>query len=234
MVSVICCYNRANEYAAMCETLRTQSIPHEVIGVDNSANRFSSAAAALNWGAEQASGDILVFLHQDILFSRENSLEELTSGVFQTSGHAVVGLYGAKHSKNERYVGEFQIYETLDECCIAVPRKTWEALRFNESFCDGWHLYVVEFCLRAQNMGALICAKDCGIRHLSSGTVDKNYMKTYRKILVTYKDKKWIATTCKSMPTNLLYFYGYYAVWSVKKALLGNYPLIHRLRTGRK
>ena len=79
MVSVICCYNRANEYAAMCETLRTQNIPCEMIGVDNSNQRFSSAAAALNWGAEQAQGDVLVFLHQDILFSRAESLAELIS-----------------------------------------------------------------------------------------------------------------------------------------------------------
>lgn len=234
MVSVICCYNRANEYAAMCETLRTQTVPCEMIGVDNSDQRFSSAAAALNWGAEQAQGDIFVFLHQDILFSREDSLSQLVDGIQLISDHVITGLFGAKHGKDEQYVGEFKVYETLDECCIAMTRKTWEKLRFNETLCNGWHLYVVEFCLRAQNIGAVICAKDCGIRHLSSGTVDKNYMRTYRELMRVYKDKKWIATTCKSMPNNMLYYYGYYAVWSIKKALLGNYPLIHRLRTGRK
>ena len=234
MVSVICCYNRAEEYAAMGETLKTQTVPYELIGVDNSAGKFTSAAAALNWGATQAQGEIFVFLHQDILFSKEDSLEQLISGILQTPGHVITGLFGAKHSKEDRYAGEFKVYETLDECCIAMPRKTWEMLRFNETLCDGWHLYAVELCLRAQNASVLICAKDCGIQHLPNGTVDKNYMRTYRKLMLAYKDKSWIATTCKSMPNNFLYYYGYYAVWSIKKLLLGNYPLIHRLRTGRK
>lgn len=234
MVSVICCYNRAAEYAAMCETLKTQTVSCELIGVDNSGGKFSSAAAALNWGAEQAKGDIFVFLHQDILFSEENSLAQLISIILQTQEPVIAGLFGAKHGKEEKYLGEFKVYETLDECCIAMGRETWSKLRFNETLCDGWHLYAVELCLRAQNAGVLICAKDCGIRHLSNGTVDKNYMRTYRKLMLAYKDKSWIATTCKSMPNSMLYYYGYYAVWRIKKALLGNYPLIHRLRSGRK
>ena len=230
MVSVICCYNKAEEYAAMRKTLETQSVSWELIGVDNRSQRFSSAAAALNWGAEQAQGDILLFLHQDILFLQENSLKELLSGVYQAPGHVIVGLFGAKHGKEKRFFGDFQVYETLDECCVAMPKKTWEMLRFHETLCDGWHLYVVELCLRAQDAGVLICAKNCEIRHLSSGTVDKNYMRTYRKILSTYRNKRWIATTCKSMPTSLLYYYGYYAVWCVKKLLFGNYPLLYRIR----
>lgn len=40
MVSVICCYNRAEEYAAMCETLKTQTVPYELVGVDNTDNKF--------------------------------------------------------------------------------------------------------------------------------------------------------------------------------------------------
>lgn len=188
----------------------------------------------MNWGAERAQGDVFVFLHQDILFSEEDSLEQLIGVVVQSSEPVIAGLFGAKHGKNERYIGDFKVYETLDECCIAMSGETWSKLRFNEVLCDGWHLYAVELCLRAQNAGVLICAKNCGIRHLSNGTVDKNYMRTYRKLLLAYKDNKWIATTCKSMPTSMLYYYGYYAVWSIKKVLLGNYPLIHRLRTGRK
>lgn len=48
MVSVICCYNKAEEYAAMRKTLETQSVSWELIGVDNRSQRFSSVAAALN------------------------------------------------------------------------------------------------------------------------------------------------------------------------------------------
>ena len=234
MVSVICCYNKVTEYAAMSESLKTQTIPYELIGVDNSNSRFSSAAAALNWGAMQSNGDTFVFLHQDIVFCQEDALAQLVSVILQTPNPVIAGLFGAKHTQEDAHVGEFNTYETLDECCIAMSRETWSMLRFNETLCDGWHLYAVELCLRAQNAGVLICAKDCGIRHMSNGTVDKKYMKTFRKLMLAYPDKKWIATTCKSMPNNMLYYYGYYAMWVIKKCMLGNYPLIYRLRTGRK
>ena len=47
---------------------------------------------------------------------------------------------------------------------------------------------------------------------------------------MVFRDEKWIATTCKSMPTQLAVFNIYYFMWKIKKVMLGNFPLMYRLK----
>lgn len=231
LVSVICCYNKVNEYVNMCDSLCTQDIEHEIIGIDNTNNKFSSAASALNYGADKANGEILVFLHQDILFDKTNSLRTLVDKLQNYDNDCIVGIYGAIQKNDILQSGNYTKCDTLDECCIGMKKSTWQKLNFNEKLCDGWHLYVVELCLRAQKDEVdIVYINNCHIRHLSNGVVDESYMKTFKKLLIEYKNKKWITTTCKSMPTNLIYYYIYYFFWKIKKELFGNYPFVYRLK----
>lgn len=84
--------------------------------------------------------------------------------------------------------------------------------------------------MRASEQRILIASGNFDIKHLSSGTVDEKYMKTFKELLVIYKKKKWIATTCKAMPTNLIVFYFYYGIWKIKKALFGNLPIAYQIK----
>lgn len=230
MVSIICCYNKPHEYQELLESLKKQNVVYEVIAVDNVDQGFTSAAAALNSGAQSAKGDVLVFLHQDIIFLDSDSLSKLVTAVSACENRAcVVGVFGASH-KQKGYVGEFLEQDSLDECCVAMTKKTWESFKFNASLCDGWHLYVVELCIRVRQAGGLVLSGNFDIRHLSTGNVDEAYMATYRRLLTWYKSEKWICTTCKSMPTNLLWFEVYYLLWKIKKRLFGNYNLSYKLK----
>lgn len=76
----------------------------------------------------------------------------------------------------------------------------------------------------------MIASGSFDIKHLSSGTVDQKYMNLFKKSLVIYKKKKWIATTYKVMPTNLFVFYLYYSLWKVKKSLFGNLPMVYQIK----
>lgn len=68
-ISLITVYNNASELADMTESAKNQkNVDVEFISLDNTNGDFSSAAKALNYGAMQANGDVLVFLHQDIVF----------------------------------------------------------------------------------------------------------------------------------------------------------------------
>ena len=229
MVSVVCCYNDEKQYNAMIATLKKQDVSYELIGLDNQDGHFTSAATALNTGARKASGDILVFIHQDILFDSPSSLSSLVE-VLCTEHQAIIGIFGASHGKQRQISTGLWSADTLDECCVAMSKDTWFKFPFQEQICDGWHLYVVELCLRVSLENVLIAYGEFAITHLSGGNVDENYMKTYKKLLRIYKKHGWIATTCKSMPTNLLYFYIYYGIWRIKKCLLGNYPLMGKLK----
>lgn len=229
VISVICCYNKPCEYTLLQESLRCQDIPCEMMGVNNTDHSFTSAAAALNRGAETASGDTLVFVHQDVRFLRPDSLRKLTAALRLCENKpCVAGPYGA--SRYPGRIAEYTLQDTLDECCVAMTRKTWEKFRFDQVFCDGWHLYAVELCIRVRQAGGMILSGDFGIAHTSAGTVDTAYMQTYKKLLLCCRSEKWLCTTCKSMPTNPTYFHAYYVLWKIKKKLLGNYNLSYNLK----
>lgn len=76
-MSIICCYNNKDKLERyLLKSLEHQSYRnYETILVDNRANHFSSAAAALNAGAEKARGEVLVFVHQDVELTAPNTLD---------------------------------------------------------------------------------------------------------------------------------------------------------------
>lgn len=228
MVSVICCYNDEKLYKNMEKSLSMQSVEYELIGINNKDNIFTSAASALNSGAEQSNGDLLVFIHQDIVFENKNSLKNFTSALDKYN-NIIIGLFGAAKNK-EKIDDNLYKVQTLDECCVAMSKNIWKKLKFNDTVCDNWHLYVVEMCLRAAESGIIIATGKYDIKHLSSGTVNIQYMKTFKDLLIIYKDKKWIYTTCKSMPTNLFFYYLYYCFWKLKKMFFGNAIIMYNLK----
>lgn len=182
----------------------------------------------LMWGGG-AHGEILIFLHQDIIFENKESLNNFVKTI-PSNKNSIVGLYGTSYRKRRKVAQNLYEAETLDEFCIAMDATLWRRLKFNEEICDSWHLYVVELCLKASEQGVMIASGSFDIKHLSSGTVDEKYMNTFKKLLVIYKKKKWIATTCKVMPTNLFVFYLYYSLWKVKKSLFGNLPMVYQIK----
>lgn len=229
MISLICCYNNLQQYNDMQKSLENQTVEYELIGIDNREGKYKSAASALNAGGGRTHSEILIFLHQDIIFEKENSLENFVKAI-PNDRDSIVGLYGASHGKRNKIAENLYEAETLDECCVAMHKEVWQQLRFNEDICNGWHLYVVELCLRAAEKGILIASGSFDIKHLSSGTVDQKYMQTFKNLIVIYKEKKWIATTCKTMPTNLLIFYIYYVIWKIKKSIFGNLPIVYKIK----
>ena len=70
-ISVICVFNNMDQFEKQLnKSLKQQDVDYELIAIDNSNNKFSSASQALNYGSEKAKGDILVFSHQDIFLKR--------------------------------------------------------------------------------------------------------------------------------------------------------------------
>ena len=215
----------------MVDSLKKSTIEYELVGIDNTNSKFKSAAAALNFGGDIATGDMLVFLHQDIIFNSEKSLATLVENYKKLpSDSAILGIFGATRTgKKEILEGVFAV-DTLDECLVILNRDTFEKHRFNENLCNGWHLYVVELCIRIRMLNGLVAVVEHDITHLSTGEVNESYMKTFKQLLNTYKSEKWICTTCKTLPTNMFVFYLYYILWKIKKTVIGNYPLMSKLR----
>lgn len=215
----------------MLHSLKETDLEYELVGVDNTNGDFKSAAAALNYGGDIAKGELLVFLHQDILFNSPRALEVLLNKYKSlTDETAILGIYGAlRGEKREISEGTFEV-DTLDECLVILNRKTFSKFRFNERLCDGWHLYVVEMCIRIKTANGLVAVTNHDITHLSIGNVNEGYMKTYKRLMKAYKNEKWICTTCKTLPNNSIVFHLYYILWKMKKNILGNYPLMSKIK----
>ena len=66
MISVICVYNdKAVLEKYLLKGLEHQIENGEVILLDNTYGRFSSASEALNFGGDKGTSDYLMFIHQD-------------------------------------------------------------------------------------------------------------------------------------------------------------------------
>ena len=56
--------------------LKTQNVEYELIALDNREDRFKSAAEALNYGGERASGEYIMFAHQDMWLGCDTWLQD--------------------------------------------------------------------------------------------------------------------------------------------------------------
>lgn len=77
-ISLITVYNNEKLVREMTDSAAVQQgVSVEYILLDNRGRKFESAAAALNEGIEKSTGEVLVFLHQDIEFLSEGVLEDI-------------------------------------------------------------------------------------------------------------------------------------------------------------
>jgi len=67
----------------------------------------------------------------------------------------------------------------MNECLIIIPKAIFDLLQFDETVCDHWHLYAVDYCLSLQesNIGAYVYVLPVAIYHMSTRKVIKNYFR---------------------------------------------------------
>ena len=162
-VSIIIVWNDLNKLDEAKVYIEAQTFKEvELIALDNRECAFSSAAKALNYGARQAVGSILVFMHQDVYLWDKEAIQKIYDALSHES-KLIVGAAGV--SKSDKKV-HYEIVEskelkikrclpisqdncdaiTLDECLIAMRKTRWDQLKFDEQTCSDWHLYSVDIC----------------------------------------------------------------------------------------
>ena len=236
-IALICVYNDSVQYQAMVDSAPSKRIGNgiEVVGVDNTNNRFSSAASALNFGARQTGGDnILVFLHQDIRFLSASFLERLKN-VVRAHPQRIFGIAGSRTSRKDSPMisniteGSGRVYDTLgssieevftlDECLLACTYNMFGVLGgFDAHTCNGWHLYGADLCLSAKLKkipSYVIDAHD--VLHISGGKRDATFYACERLLAQKYaKDFSQVKTPCTWFPTG--WRYEPYDIWrKIKK-----------------
>lgn len=209
-MSVICVYN--DEFILsnyLLKGLQDQTADYELILVDNSKCRFSSAAEALNYGGTKARGKYLLFAHQDINLCSSTWLEESEKILETLEDLAIAGVAGRSESElgtisniehgippksvrgmNGRGIRRPERVQTLDECLLIIPRSVFDTVKFDVETCNGWHLYAVDYCLSAKRSGLSTYVLPMHVHHASAAnSMSDSYFATLEKVLKKHKGR---------------------------------------------
>lgn len=219
MISVVCVYNNKkilNNF--LLKSLKNQSVDYELILINNTANKFKSAAEALNYRSKQVKGDYIMFVHQDVDLSSKSWLQEAEEYLNSIPNLGIAGVAGKANKENvltnishgivPKSIGDHQIYspievQTLDECLIIIPKLIFKLLKFDEKTCDDWHLYAVDYCLSIKNLGFKSYIIPMSLYHLSEGSFSDKYYSTVKKLINKHgKNNEWICTTMEDWNTS--------------------------------
>ena len=209
MISAIVCSIRPQYFAHIKRILAEQFARHrfELIGIHDA----KSLCEAYNRGAARASGEILIFCHDDIDIVHADFGERL---LHHLASHDVIGVAGASRlvnadwghaglpyvhgqiihkppgSEGYRYfVAGLQApvvenIRALDGVFIGMHRNVWETVRFDEATFDGFHGYDIDFTYRAHLAGyRLAVTMDLLLIHFSTGGYDLKWQAGNLKFL---------------------------------------------------
>ena len=208
-ISAIVCSIRREYFANIKAKLTAQFARHrfEVIGIHDA----KSLCEAYNRGAARATGDILIFCHDDIDIVHADFGERLLNHL---ASFDVIGVAGASklvdadwgHAGLPYVHGQIihkppgqadalyfaaglqapvvENIHALDGVFIGMHRKVWEAVRFDETTFDGFHVYDIDFSYRAHLAGyRLAVPMDLLLIHFSTGGYDLKWQAENQKFL---------------------------------------------------
>lgn len=172
-VTIVCCYNNEAMYNDFVNTLKSQTCPYELIGIDNRRNgKFTSCAAAYNSVINDVKTKYVIYSHQDILLQDSYTLAHFVSYLERIKRDDILGAAGVRFGvkgtfTNIRHVsrdtGEIlfagrnrlknKIMEcdTVDECFFGGYAEHFRNYPFDDVICDNWHLYASEACLNTKS-----------------------------------------------------------------------------------
>lgn len=227
-LSIIIVYTDLKKLAESRAWIEKQSICDsiECIALDNRESRFSSAAKALNYGAEVATGEILVFMHQDVYLWDLSAMESYRA-YLQKNSEDIIGVAGKLSDRNVvmdiwetkdkiqsgvRANGQIYEVKALDECLFAMTRQTWQKLRFDEVCCNNWHGYAMDICMANTLSGGRNVMVPLKICHDSLGNAETNGFRNTMGHLVRKYRRSGITVihgTCIQLKCSLRSYYWY-------------------------
>ena len=185
MISCIICSRQPDIPVELKENIAsTIGCEYEVIVIDNSKNEYS-IFSAYNEGVRRAKGDVLCFMHEDILFHTEGwggkiskILEDTTIGQIGVAGshfmpkapmYWIHSPYISQYNiqtENETQLfnnswnysqGNLSDVVTVDGVCFFMRSDMFEVLRFDDVLYADFHAYDMDISMQVQNMGKRVC-----------------------------------------------------------------------------
>ena len=195
-VSVVICSIRPERFEKVCANYRAllREVPHEIIGIHDAR----SLCEGYNRGIRRASGEILVFSHDDIEIVSPDFAAKL---LVHLTRHDLIGVAGTTRLIGGNWIdagwphlhgqigsqiskpGSLMVTayricgtavsdaQAIDGVFLAMRREVVERVAFDEMTFDGWHLYDLDFTFSAHLAGlrTAVCNDLCVIHDSIGG-----------------------------------------------------------------
>ena len=185
MISCIICSRQPDIPVELKENIAsTIGCEYEVIVIDNSKNEYS-IFSAYNEGVRCAKGDVLCFMHEDILFHTKGWGEKI-SKILEDTTIGQIGVAGSHFMSkapmywiHSPYISQYNIQTenetqlfnntwnyslgnlsdvvTVDGVCFFMRSDVFEVLRFDDVLYADFHAYDMDISMQVQNMGKRVC-----------------------------------------------------------------------------
>ncbi|HEY4501191.1 MAG TPA: glycosyltransferase [Candidatus Paceibacterota bacterium] len=201
MFTIVTVYNKRDYFErVLLASLQKQTAQFELIAIDNTAERYKSAAQAFNSEIRNPKGEYILFVHQDVDFgddtewlrtAEEEVRKLLDAGIMGVLGVDFEGNFrgyisdcGEKRVKKEAGAVEVQ---SVDELLFIIPKRVFDTIKFDEVAFDGWHLYGVDYCITVQQHNLKTYVIPSFVYHRSVGTNRIDIIKYQRRLFLKYK-----------------------------------------------
>ena len=230
VLSIVCVYNDRDVLdRCLVASLNEQSCKdYETVFVDNTGNRFKTMEDAFGYALTQVKGELVAFSHQDVVFLSPGALQSIVDQVGAIPDLGVAGVAGAPYSKKKPLTvsnllqgknreraaiygcDAFYPCQTVDECFFVVPKQVLDEYPFNGLM--NWHLYAVDYCLKAGENGKTVGVVPTGdILHLSPGvSLNRSYLTAIKKVFAAHPGTKVVYTTMGAWKRGLRLYGSFY------------------------
>jgi len=216
MISLIICSRNSDISQNLKQNIQnTIGLEYELIVIDNSANKYS-IFSAYNEGVRNSKGDILCFMHEDILFRTQDWGRKITD-YFDDDSIGLIGFAGTHFMPSvpvywvsTPFVTECSLRTekidfvhtgfpnsksivdavAVDGFCFFVRKSLFPEISFDENTFKGFHLYDMDICMQVLNIGCRVCiCKDIFIQHSWVDNPNKKGMELFEKNLQLFFNK---------------------------------------------
>lgn len=187
MISIVICSRKADIHSELRKNINeTIGREYELIVIDNSTNRCS-IFQAYNEGVRRANGDLLCFLHEDVLFRTQDWGRIIESHFASDDQIGLIGFAGThflpdtpmywysspfisqrnlnndqgkvEEHFHEEWFGDNNLIEVVavDGFCFFIKNSLFDQIAFDESTYKGFHLYDMDICMQVIQSGYKVC-----------------------------------------------------------------------------
>lgn len=244
MISIVICSQYPNLSEDVQRSLSsTIGIEYEIVYIYNQDNKYS-IFEAYQLGVARAKGDILCFMHNDVLFYSQNwgQIVEQTLADNRIGGCAVAGVQYLRCSPAYYPVGfgmnkinliqstpngdlywhdynQMSEIVAFDGLWFCIKADCFNKISFDTKTYSGFHFYDIDISLQLHKQGyKIVCLPNIQIKHLSGGHTNESWLRN--SFLFASKWRNYLPLTCVSVKEPLANKLELSALYSSLKSIL--------------